>query len=587
MSVRVLSRLRRCAGLLLILLAIAGPGAPRAGAQPPAWLLADLLPGSLGSHPGGFRAHGALTFFVANAPSAQEVWRTDGTAAGTLRVHAEHNVPLLGMASFGDQFVFVRGPVEQPTFWQTDGTPAGTQSISTLALPAGYRLASPLIPFQDTLVFLAVTLPDPATAAWAVQLWQLDDLAGPPQLVTTLADQRRFDQYIVGAVQVIGDQLYLWDQGYSGSTGIPQWHSAHLRLLVFNGQQVTVRARCTLSEAVDPPCGRLIAQDTAAVYTANGLLHRETATAHTVLDLADLGVREEAQLALLGGQIMLGGADTTGRIGIWRTDGTLAGTQRLLTAGEPSNAVGVEPPVVIHGRLYLAMWPVTGPATLWQTDGTVTGTRAVALPGSLGAMRAVGSTLVLSLNAPATGQELWAIAGPDQPPQLVADIWPGPDSSQSNVSFSMAQHGNGLIFGADDGVHGAEPRWVPFGQPLLSAGWAGAGPGRPATIPVRLGPGLAAPQPLTLTLTLPPELTLLDHSLGITPTISGGTVRWPISGLAARTQQVRLTIGMPAAALGTAYTATLSVAPYGVAVPLRLAIAHEQALPLVSRPPAP
>ncbi|HEY1014240.1 MAG TPA: hypothetical protein VGE07_16120, partial [Herpetosiphonaceae bacterium] len=569
------------------LLGLGGLGVPRLRAQPPAWLLADLVPGPLDSYPAAFRPHGGLTFFIADTSSLYELWRTDGTAEGTLRIHAQHSVRILAMASAGERFLFVRGPAERPTFWQTDGTVSGTSALSTLALPAGYAMAGGLIRFQNAFLFLAVRQPEAGGGAWDVQLWRLADLAAPPALVTSLADQGSFSWYFIGPTHAMGDRLYIWDEAHSGTQGVPPRYRSDHRLLVFDGQTLSVRARCSrLTSEAEPPCGHLFGDETAAFYTADGLLHRETAADHTTLDLTGLGIGTQTHFARLGQHILVAGVDAANQAGLWRMGDTLTDTQRLLTAGDPMRAVTVNPPVAVHGRVYLSTWHGDGTSVLWQSDGTVSGTRSVPLPGRLGAIGAVGSTLILNLTAPDTGSEIWSMAAPDQPPQLVADLWPGPTSSRSDNDLRVAQAGNGLLFGADDGVHGDEPRWVPFAQPPLTAGWAGAGPGRAATIPVRLGPGLAAPQPLTLTLTLPPELTLLDHSLEITPTISGGTAQWQISGLAARTQHVRLTVGMPAAALGATYTATLSVAPYGVTVPIRLSIAHEHALPLLSRPPA-
>jgi ELWxxDGT repeat protein len=108
-----------------------------------------------------FTPVGSLVYFVADDPThGRELWRTDGTAAGTLRLTDHFNGfgdldtfgtvnPLVGVES-GGVFYFVDQIAGQQKLWRTDGSAAGTYR-----LPAALHLESisDLHDFQGAVVF--------------------------------------------------------------------------------------------------------------------------------------------------------------------------------------------------------------------------------------------------------------------------------------------------------------------------------------------------------------------------------------------------------------------------------------------------
>jgi ELWxxDGT repeat protein len=143
---------------------------------------------------------------------------------------------------------------------------------------------------------------------------------------------------------------------------------------------------------------------------------------------------------------------------LWRTDGTLAGTNIVLdlpNSGSPKN-------LMVHDGVayYSARGPQEG-RELWRSDGTALGTYTVKniYGGSsdglsdLSPLVSLNDFFYFSANDGIHGFELWRSDGTAAGTSLVADINPGPASSMpQNLAVS-----NGLLFfSAADGANGLE-----------------------------------------------------------------------------------------------------------------------------------
>ncbi|NVJ23883.1 hypothetical protein HUW62_21890 [Myxococcus sp. AM011] len=103
-------------------------------------LVKDLTPGPDGTHLAAVAAQrGQLTFlrqwgFAPGNPQV-ELWRTDGTDAGTVRFANLGTTSMLGNVTLrvGDNLLFFLASPEQGTaLWRTDGTASGTQLVKKL-----------------------------------------------------------------------------------------------------------------------------------------------------------------------------------------------------------------------------------------------------------------------------------------------------------------------------------------------------------------------------------------------------------------------------------------------------------------------
>jgi hypothetical protein len=112
-------------------------------------------------------------------------------------------------------------------------------------------------------------------------------------------------------------------------------------------------------------------------------------------------------LTVLNGQALFGGRDSSGQIGLWETDGTVAGTKELTgIAGAQITGSGLDPSNITayNGEALFSGYNSSGKLALWETNGTAAGTHE--LTGIVGASTA--SFAPSDLIAIATGPKVTA-----------------------------------------------------------------------------------------------------------------------------------------------------------------------------------
>ncbi len=148
----------------------------------PARLVADIAPGASSSGPRAPAALGNTLLFRASDGAGAELWRSDGTAAGTARVRdippgAGSSEPR-ELTRVGSTVFFVADDGSRGAeLWKTDGTETGTQLVKDIWPGAAGSQPHELVAVGDTL-FLA---------AWGgvhgFELWRSDGTAAGTTMV--------------------------------------------------------------------------------------------------------------------------------------------------------------------------------------------------------------------------------------------------------------------------------------------------------------------------------------------------------------------------------------------------------------------
>jgi ELWxxDGT repeat protein len=147
---------------------------------------------------------------------------------------------------------------------------------------------------------------------------------------------------------------------------------------------------------------------------------------------------------------------TTGPIqGLWKTDGTAAGTALLLdTSTNPANLPSSL--IAVGNTLYFVAGDAAAGRELWKTDGVTTVRVADIKPGSASSnpsnFTSVGATLYFTADDGTHGVELWKSDALGT--SLVRDI--NPNGTTSSAPGKLTAAGNRLYFLANDGSHGQE-----------------------------------------------------------------------------------------------------------------------------------
>ena len=149
-------------------------------------LVKDINPGGGGSSPSSLTPAGAKLFFVAgDGAHGGELWQTDGTGPGTSLVKDIWPGASSGccgtMTSLGSIVVFFANDgVNGNQLWKSDGTGPGTTLVSTVKPPPGSSLPSSMTQLNGSLYFEA---DDGSTGA---ELWKTDGTTAGTVLVKNI-----------------------------------------------------------------------------------------------------------------------------------------------------------------------------------------------------------------------------------------------------------------------------------------------------------------------------------------------------------------------------------------------------------------
>jgi ELWxxDGT repeat protein len=350
--------------------------------------------------------NGVLYFAADDGVNGTELWKSDGTAAGTVLVK-DINTVVGGsslprsLTAVGDTLYFVAsnqgGNFE---LWKSDGTAAGTVQVADLA--AGLASSSPgnLTNINGILFFTA------NAGATGTELYRLDPGSTTPQLldIATTGNTNSFPENLT----VVNNGLYF--TAVTDANGIEIWK------IGVNGSPVRVTE-------IGP----------------------------------GLSDSEAANLTVVGNKIYFTAIDSNFDSQLWSLDTANADAITQLT----SIADGASPAslVNVNGTLYFSARDGGLGREIWSTDGTAAGTTAKTnVDFNPDSLTDVNGVLYFTANDGDSGNELWRYNPADSNPEaeLVSDIIPGTIGSNpqdlTNISGRLFFRADNSFDQNEDGV---------------------------------------------------------------------------------------------------------------------------------------
>lgn len=455
-----------------------------------------------GLRPRSFANAGAVTYFVGkNALDQDELWKTDGTPAGTVRI-----LNMAGGAQFPEQLTPVAGKLfftmwdaaHGTELWVSDGTgqAGGTHRVADLLAGPGSAEPRTLSPFADGLIFVAQgTLQKRG-------LWFTDGTEAGTRLVMNLPPEEDFMDYPSSARWAesnglfyfdvrIGDRQFFYrtDGTAQGTLLLKELPSGNRAGFVKAGNVVLFRA---------------------AAKAGNEELWKTDGTVKGTVLLKEIRAGAKGGNPRLftpvGNLVYFIANQNDAGSALWRSDGTAAGTrqvsaitggagaERLVPVGNyllfdrysvegwagqitslslstgksedliefeylDGNGGGVHAVTGAGNQAFFASYDSQNRETLWVTDGTKPGTRvieaaATATGGTFGQyIGTAGNAALFPGFVQGSGTELWSSDGTEAGTKLVYD---GPGQEGSSSPSSLRAAGGQMYFAADDGVHGSE-----------------------------------------------------------------------------------------------------------------------------------
>jgi ELWxxDGT repeat protein len=424
-------------------------------------LLLDLdpsPPGSLPSGPGNLVDVGGTVFFQADEGfNGRELWKTDGTTAGTVLVKditpgsASTQFASVSPTAFRNGIVFTMAfPATDREPWISDGTAAGTMQLKDISPGAASSDPGEFTVVGGAVLFFAS---DPTAGR---ELWKSDGTAAGTVRVADI--NPGFNGSGPFGLRRLGNNVVF--AANSGS-GYELWRS-----------DGTAAGTVSITSGISPSFLTVVGStlyfvaDTAAV--GRELWKSDGTAAGTVLvrDSFPLISEYPNNLTAAGDLLFFVGIEVSSLLErLWRSDGTTAGTFEV----NPTGWLGIGPnglPRNLAGFGDLLLFQGSGgnsnsPNQLFKSDGTVAGTTLLKelwpqQSSEVRAFRTAGSRRCFFSGLSALGNELWATDGTTAGTSMVQDINPGPAHANAGaVTLSCGK----LLFAADDGTNGSE-LWI-------------------------------------------------------------------------------------------------------------------------------
>ncbi|HEX4965557.1 MAG TPA: hypothetical protein VF173_32405 [Thermoanaerobaculia bacterium] len=405
----------------------------------------DLRPGPVGSNPHALTAWRGNLYFLADGGKGTGLWATDGTAGGTMPLIAVHEGEHEELLAATASQLFVTAGADRQELWATDGS------------AAGFRRARAFGRFRR------------CTSDSGCPVIQSLGVFGSDLYLTVQDPQRREDQYWSSDGTEMGTRRWLGFpmQGDPGS-----------------GPQIAASLRRTGTHWVISAPAKGGAQ---VLWTSPSFL--SSASLLTGCDGGCPAVVSFVAAETHGGGLLFVGADPQYGQELWITDGTGPGTRRLTDAcpgtcsgfadgGEPS------PGSFAGGTYVVATTEPDYERELWATDGTPEGTHRIAGLaaglGSWGGLTFFGSTA----GSPASG-EIWATDGTQAGTRQVAILEhtaPGSDPLLAPIhggTVMLAREGDHQYVWGSDGTTAGTRRLSDLDlggdQAAFAAGFVAAG----------------------------------------------------------------------------------------------------------------
>jgi ELWxxDGT repeat protein len=300
--------------------------------------------------------------------SPNQLWKTDGTAEGTVKIahiDAVEGPRYIGTDSAGKPIVLIVG---YGKIWKSDGTPVGTRVFDAGTVTGDY--ITPVVEGPHPLAFF-VGLTGPRQS----QLWETDGtVAGTkslgaisPSFLAPATLQGKPGIIFAGGNSATGNQPWFSSGTVSGTSMIKRLvvgtQGSNIDEIMTAGGKAFF-AMNYVPECFPLPHRTVPCPSQSDLYASNG------AAAGTLLLKKFTWAWS---YAAVGSDLVFVTDDPKQGLRLWRSDGTVTGTREVVRLGAYRQNRPAE--VLAAGSRAFVM---VGPDHLWVTDGTSSGTHEIA-----------------------------------------------------------------------------------------------------------------------------------------------------------------------------------------------------------------
>ncbi len=487
-----------------------------------AQLVSDVDPGTLsGEGMPWTTTVGAYTYFDAtDGVHGQRLWRTDGTAAGTAMVDGSDNPSFVMLAQpsvVGNDLYFLGTNAQGYEFYQSDGTLAGTVGLMSFSFArkptvtvtgangkvfftwndnvnSGLMVTDGTVAGTQTLEAGSSANSNMITGVWGVgtvayfsygtalgagsDLWKTDGTAGGAALLKARVFPRSVVPFGPKAFVCGGDGFWTTDGTAAGTQEIGNLGEAPVNPVVIGSKMYFTGVKSGEYDAWVTDGTVAGTHDLAIIQTNTAALGFVSLNNNVFVGIQDVTGSQSGlfsvgatsltkvmgfpsgmgPVTVFGPAMYFMGSDASAGSELWKSDGTVGGTARLVDIVPGPDSSGPSALTVMGNKLLFWANDLMYGTELHVSDGTAGGTTLFkdidTLPngtvfGAAGLNTAawgatVGNTLLFSADNHVldVGMELWKTDGTAGGTALVKDIYPGSGAS-SPANFLVY---NGVLY---------------------------------------------------------------------------------------------------------------------------------------------
>lgn len=407
-------------------------------------------------------------FFIANSGiEGYELWKSDGTTAGTTLIKDFLPSTLSGGYSnftvVGSKLYFIVEDNGIKKLCVSDGTVAGSQTLETLAPSVDMTNGYPLIGIGNTLLFVAYH------SQYGYELYKTDGTSAGTSFLKDINTSTFYPSGFNLKVSNSNTTLFNFN---NNKNGLELWRTDGSTV----GTQEIINLNPYPMSSIDSyynyysgssSIGQIISFNNEFYISMNGAIWKTDGTNPPVIFRGYNGFSSSSffgRMAVSNGKLFFNNPED---YELWATDGTEAGTYLVKEIAGGNNSVDPSQMIDINGTLFFRGYDSSTGYELWKSDGTTAGTTLIKdiTPGT--------NSTYFSDNYTKVGNKLYFVNSSSYPYQLMVSDGTAAGTlslvTNNNSFYNLTNlNDNLLLFSLHDGN-------ILYGEELWSSNGTVAG----------------------------------------------------------------------------------------------------------------